>query len=127
MIYGDLGKGEIWLELDEWLKREFVTEDGRRLRLGAVCIDSGGHHTQEVYRFCNTRFGRHIYAIKGMDGARPIWPRRAGKNRKLPGSNVWTIGVDAARTPSIQKLKWPRPGRATAISRSPTSRNFSTS
>jgi hypothetical protein len=43
---------------------------------------------QEVYRFCNLRLGRHIYAIKGMDGARPIWPRRAGKSRNLPGSNV---------------------------------------
>jgi phage terminase large subunit GpA-like protein len=64
VIYGDLGEGEIWLELDEWLKREFTTEDGRRLRLGTVCIDSGGHHTQEVYRFCNMRLGRHTYAIK---------------------------------------------------------------
>jgi hypothetical protein len=26
---------------------------------------------------------RWDYAIKGMDGARPIWPRRAGKSRKL--------------------------------------------
>jgi terminase, large subunit len=46
--YGDLAKGEVWLELDEWLKRELVTEDGRRLRIGAACIDSGGHHTLEV-------------------------------------------------------------------------------
>jgi phage terminase large subunit GpA-like protein len=84
-------------ELDEWLKREFTTEDGRRLRLGAVCIDSGGHHTQEVYRFCNMRLGRHIYAIKGVDGARPIWARRAGNSRKLLGSNVSTIGVDTAK------------------------------
>jgi hypothetical protein len=83
VIYGNLAKEQVWLELDEWLKGEFVNEDGRRLLLGAVCIDSGGHHTQEVYRFCNTRIGRHIYAIKGMDGPRPIWPRRAGKSRKL--------------------------------------------
>lgn len=41
-------QGDVWLELDEWLKRHFVTEDGRRLRIGAVCIDSGGHHTEEV-------------------------------------------------------------------------------
>jgi hypothetical protein len=41
---------------------------------------SRGHHTDEVYRFCNSRLGWHIYAIKGAHGARPIWPRRAGKS-----------------------------------------------
>jgi phage terminase large subunit GpA-like protein len=77
VIYGDLGKGEIWLELDECLKREFTTEDGCRLRLGAVRIDSGGHHTQEVNRFWNMRLGRHVYAIKGVDGAADMAaPRR---------------------------------------------------
>ena len=33
------------------------------------------------------RLGRHTYAIKGMDGARLIWPRRAVKSRKLTSSN----------------------------------------
>jgi len=110
VIYGDLAKGDVWLELDEWLKREFVTEDGRRLRIGAVCIDSGGHHTQEVYRFCASKIGRHIYAIKGMDGARPIWPRRAGKSRKYAGSNVWTVGVDTAKDAIYSKVKVEAPG-----------------
>jgi phage terminase large subunit GpA-like protein len=33
-LYGDPARGEIWAELDEILKREWITEDGRRLRLG---------------------------------------------------------------------------------------------
>jgi phage terminase large subunit GpA-like protein len=45
-----------------------------------------------------------------MDGARPIWPRRAGKSRKLPGSNVWTVGVDTAKDAIYSKLKVTTPG-----------------
>jgi len=108
-IYGDPAAGAIWVELDEFLKRSFITEDGRHLRLGAVCIDSGGHHTQSVYQFCTARVGRHIYAIKGMDGARPIWPRRAGKSKKY-SANVWTVGVDTAKDAIYSKLKVEVPG-----------------
>jgi phage terminase large subunit GpA-like protein len=110
VIYGDLAQGEVWLRLDEFLKREFMTEDGRRLRIAAVCIDSGGHHTQEVYRFCGQRVGRHIYAIKGMDGARPIWPRRAGKSKRYVNSLVWTVGVDTAKDGIYSRLKVETPG-----------------
>jgi hypothetical protein len=42
--------------------------------------------------------------------ARPIWPRRAGKSRNLPGSNVWTIGVDSAKDAIYSKLKVTTPG-----------------
>lgn len=84
-------------DLDELLKREYTTQDGRVLRISATCIDSAGHRTDEVYRFCNRRISRHIYAIVGRDGPRPIWPRRAGKSRKYKNSLVWTVGVDTAK------------------------------
>jgi phage terminase large subunit GpA-like protein len=41
---------------------------------------------------------------------RPIWRRRAGNSRKLPGSNVWTIGVDTAKDAIYPKLKVETPG-----------------
>jgi hypothetical protein len=31
---------------------------------------------------------RHIYAIEGIDGVRPIWPCCAAKSRKGPGMDV---------------------------------------
>jgi phage terminase large subunit GpA-like protein len=105
VLYGDPAKGDIWDELDEVLKREWTTEDGRRLRLGAACIDSGGHHTEEVYRFCNKKIGRHIYAIKGVDGARPIWTPHAGKSRKYKGSLVWIVGVETAKARIYNQLR----------------------
>jgi phage terminase large subunit GpA-like protein len=100
----------VWDELDEILKREYASQDGRRLRISAACIDSGGHHTNEVYTFCNTRIGRHVYAIKGADGSRPIWPRRAGKSKKFKGSLVWLCGVDTAKDAIYSALKVETPG-----------------
>jgi len=87
------------------LRREYTTEDGRKLRISAACIDSGGHHTEEVYRFCNKKLGRHIYAIKGHDGARPIWYQYAGRSRKYKGSLVWTVGVDTAKARIYGQLR----------------------
>jgi hypothetical protein len=35
------------------------------LRIGATAAISGGYHTNAVYKFCNRRIGRHVYAVKG--------------------------------------------------------------
>jgi phage terminase large subunit GpA-like protein len=101
-----------WDELDALKNKVYLTQDGRELRIGAMCIDSGGHRTDEIYRFCNTRVGRHIYAVKGADGTRPIWPRRASKSKtlKLKGSLVWIVGVDTAKDAVYNSLRVPAEG-----------------
>ncbi len=88
-----------WDQLDLLKSKVYRTQDGRELRIGAMCIDSGGHRTNEVYRFCNRRISRSIYAIKGDDGPKPIWPRRASKSKKVKhrGSIVFIVGVDTAK------------------------------
>jgi phage terminase large subunit GpA-like protein len=87
------------------LKKYYTSEDGRHLRIAAAAVDSGGHHTQSVYRFCDRRIGRHIYAIKGSAGARPIWPKRAGKSKKHAGSLIWLVGVDTAKDAIYARLR----------------------
>ena len=110
VLHGDPAKSEIWDELDDITKREWTTEDGRRLRLSAVCIDSGGHHTNQVYKFASRRIGRRIYAVKGMAGVRPIWPTVAGKSKKYKGSRVWIVGVDTAKDTIYARLRIKDPG-----------------
>ena len=105
ILYGDPSKPEIWAELDEYTKRAWTTEDGRQLRLSAVAIDSGGHHTDPVYRFCTPRVSRHIYAVKGMAGVRPMWPPRVGKSKKYKGHRVWIVGVDVAKDAIYSRLR----------------------
>lgn len=89
---------DVWATLDDMLlNARFTTKDGRRLRIAACCIDSGGHHTQEVYEFCTPRVGRNIWATMGRFGAIPVWPKRASVSKKHVGHTVRVIGVDTAK------------------------------
>lgn len=105
IIHGDPAQPQIWTDLDEILLRTWRTEDGRYLRLGAVAIDSGGHHTEMVYKFCNPRSARSVWAVKGRAGALPIWPPRSGKSRAHKGSRVYIVGVDTAKDTVYSRLR----------------------
>lgn len=111
VLPGDPAQPGVWAEIDLLLSETWRTESRRELRVQMACVDSGGHHTQQVYAWCAKRTGRHIYAIKGGAGKRPIWPG-AGKKRNLRGvsGTVYTLGVDAAKDAIYSRLKIDRPG-----------------
>lgn len=92
-----------WQDVDSILLATWPTEDGRRLRISAACIDSGGHHTSQVYAFCEARAGRFVFAIKGIGGNRPIWPPNAGKSKKY-AAKVWLVGSDTAKDAIYARL-----------------------
>lgn len=104
VLRGDPARMEVWNQLDTILKRDYRTEDNRPLRISAACVDSGGHHTAQVYAFCEARKGRHIYAIKGMPGPRPIWSHKAGKSIKYK-AQVWHVGSDTAKDAWYSRLR----------------------
>jgi terminase, large subunit len=104
VLRGDPARMEVWNQLDTLLKRDYRTEDNRALRIQAACVDSGGHHTAQVYAFCEARKGRHVYAIKGMSGARPIWSHKAGKSQKYK-AQVWHVGADTAKDAWYSRLR----------------------
>lgn len=105
VIYGDPSGPEIWRELDDYLLTNTLRQDGTELPVHAVAIDSGGHHTAAVHRFCKDRFRRRVYAIKGVGGpGKPIWPKRASKNNKAR-INQFLIGVDAGKDAIYARLK----------------------
>lgn len=103
VIYGDLKLENIWKELDEYLAKTFTTADGRKLPILATCIDSGGHFTQEVYKFCKSRIARRIWAIKGKGGAQvPYYSKPSTSNAyKTP---LFTLGVDTGKAILYQRL-----------------------
>lgn len=104
VLRGDPARMDVWNQLDTILKRDYRTEDNRTLRISAACVDSGGHHTAQVYAFAEARKGRHIYAIKGMPGARPIWSHKAGKSIKYK-AQVWHVGSDTAKDAWYSRLR----------------------
>lgn len=105
ILKGDPGSSAIWAEHDELLKRRFRTDDGRELVIEACAIDSGGHHTQRVYEYCNKRKQFRVWAIKGFAGqGRLIWPKKASRVGKT-AAHLYPIGVDTAKDLIYGRLK----------------------
>lgn len=102
-IYGDLKIETVWNDLDKFLDRTFETKDGRKLKILSTCIDSGGHFTQEVYKFTKKRINRRIWAIKGRGGAQtPYYSKPSTANAyKTP---LFTLGVDTGKAILYQRL-----------------------
>ena len=97
-IKGDPGQPELWNTLDtHLLTSRYPTDDGRTLRIAACCVDSGGHHWQQVYEFCTTRMARNIWAVKGRSGNGPVWPKKVSTSKKYKGHHVRIIHVDTAK------------------------------
>ncbi|HEL8087738.1 TPA: phage terminase large subunit family protein, partial [Escherichia coli] len=117
MIFGDLETAEPWGRLDAYLKQVWRRADGRGLVASAVCIDSGGHHTNKVYEFSKERIGRRIWAIKGESvtgGKRnPVWPVRKVTHRTKKTFRPVILGVNSAKDDIRQRLHIePDPGGA---------------
>lgn len=108
-IFGDMLSDQVWQDLDDFLLHSWRKADGTEYTLLAACIDSGGHHTDEVYRFAKDRLNRRIFAIKGMGGAGVPYIRNPSKNNRVK-TNLFIIGVDAGKTSIYQRLEVKTPG-----------------
>ena len=73
-------------------------------------LEKSGGELRTVLLAIDQRTNEAAGLVASMDGARPIWPRRAGKSRKYAGSNVWTVGVDTAKDAIYSKVKVEAPG-----------------
>jgi phage terminase large subunit GpA-like protein len=114
VIEGDMETPDPWNRLDALLKRIWYRADGRGFEAMAVCIDSGGHHTQKVYDFSKERLGRRVWAIKGesaIGGKRnPIWPTKKPSRRNKSSFRPVIIGVNAAKDVVRDRLHNDAPG-----------------
>lgn len=105
VLRGDPGSTALWAELDAVWRRRWTTDDGRALLVEAAAVDSGGHFTEQVYRYCAARKRFRIWAIKGVGGpGRLIWPKKASRGATLR-VDVWAIGVDTAKDVIYGRLK----------------------
>lgn len=104
-IYGDMLKEQVWDDLDNFLLgTAWHKADGTALHLLACCIDSGGHHPDQVYRFANARLDRRIFAIKGQGGAEVPYIRNPTRNNRVKVP-LFLIGVDTGKATVYQRLK----------------------
>jgi phage terminase large subunit GpA-like protein len=116
VVEGDPATDELWQRVDRELLRKFKRADGREFTVMAACVDSGGHHTQQVYKFAKARLARNVWAIKGQsarNGERsPVWPtiRPSAANRAKFKPIV--IGTNSAKDSIRWRLGIEEPGPA---------------
>ena len=103
-IYGDLMSERVWNDLDQFLLQTFQKLDGSKMPITSVCIDSGGHHTNEVYKFTKERWERRVWAIKGKGGQDVPYIRDPSRNNRAK-TPLFIIGVDAGKSLIYQRLK----------------------
>ncbi len=104
IIWGNPATQEVWQELDEFLKTTYIKVDGARLNIAATCIDSGGHHTDQVYAYTRGNNARRIFAIKGASQAgKPIASRPTFVGRRRTA--LYSIGTDTAKEFIHARLK----------------------
>lgn len=99
IFIGDPSLPAVWEALDATLKAGYKNSNGELMYVACALIDSGGHHTEDVYRFTSKREFRNVFACIGKSGlGRPIVtrPKRTDKSRTLDAALV-TVGVDIAK------------------------------
>ena len=102
-IYGDLKLNQVWKDLDAFLSQTFTKPDGTKLKIICTCMDTGGHFTNQVYRFCKTRYARGLRAIKGSNDRNAAYVQKPTKNNR-EGVYLFMLGVDTGKSLLMQRL-----------------------
>ena len=105
IVAGDPADDRTWAALDELLKAKYRHPCGVGLGILATAVDSGGHHTDEVYQFCRVRRWRNVFAIKGASKpGRPVIAQRPSMvdvtwkgQTERNGAELWFVGTDTAK------------------------------
>lgn len=113
---GDPAQPDVWAQADRYVAQEFAHQSGQKVRIEVVTIDSGGHHTDEVYRFCATRrkrrlgrFTQFVRAVKGGHERKlPLVGRPTRHNRY--GIPLYVLCTDTGKGAIMARLRLASPG-----------------
>jgi phage terminase large subunit GpA-like protein len=108
-LFGDPGQEAVWNELDSFLLSTWDHASGRKVKITCTMIDSGGLHTDSVYRFVRARQTRGIFALKGSSEAgKEILGKFSVNNQYRV--KLWLIGTDTAKDRIFARMKIPGAG-----------------
>lgn len=110
IFHGSPSLPSVWMQLTEWLQETYRHECGMEMRVEAVGVDTGGHHTKEAYLFVEKYRGM-IFALKGSSepGAPPI-PKREPKKHRSYRLRLYLLGTMALKDTVFARLKLAEPG-----------------
>lgn len=105
---------ETWERLDDVIDHRYTFKNGQALTIGITLVDSGGNHTQEVYKQCRERKIKRVFAIKGRggEGIPIVSPakRVAMKDNKRVTVWLYNLGVDAGKATIYSNIQVQTPG-----------------
>ena len=112
VLVGNPSEQAVWEALDSVLMSAYSNSLGESLYVAATLIDSGGHHTDDVYRYTSKRERRNVFACVGKAGlARPLVTRPQRTKKSLAwNATLVTVGVDIAKDQFYDWLSIEQPG-----------------
>ena len=113
IIPGDPDQDDVWETLDDILiNMNYKKADGTPLYVAAALVDSGGHKTLAVYRYCSRREWRRIYASFGARGPNKPVISRPGSTKKSAAENakLIAVGTDTVKDWFFNVLTYDKPG-----------------
>lgn len=104
VLHGNPADEKLWLALADYLNADFSNSRGKRMKIEASAIDTGGHHTHAVYAFVRAGLVRRPIAIKGASSygrsilGKPSWPDVNWRGQTIKkGVALYTVGADTAK------------------------------
>ncbi len=112
VIYGSPSRADVWKQLDEVLMKPYKNEDGAEMKVEVMAIDSGGHHTTEVYQYARERAQLGVIPIKGVGTkgkeilSKPskVEVNYLGKAVKA-SVRLYSVGVDRVKSTLFNRLR----------------------
>ena len=109
VIMGNPALPYVWNELDQVLMKDYSYQNGEKIRVACACVDTGGHHTDDVYRYVKAREQLNIFGIKGSgEAGRPLISRPSKNNKG--GISLFVLGVNTGKDTIMSNLKVKEPG-----------------
>lgn len=120
IIWENPGFDGAWNSLVETMGQTFQFANGCGLNVAAVCIDTGGNHTNRVYKFIREmqRTGKKFYGIKGYadtPGIPLIYKKtkveiKDNNGRVVDSTHIYILGVDSGKDDIQTWLEVKEPG-----------------
>lgn len=111
VFLGSPGTDRPWNELAKTLDERWVRPDGVEIPVKLMAIDTGGHHSSEVYAFCRKYDSTRVIPVKGSNNfnaltvtsPKPVDTTKSGK--KIGKMKVWVVGVSSVKSEIYNWLK----------------------
>ncbi|OFA05181.1 phage terminase large subunit family protein [Duganella phyllosphaerae] len=105
VIDGDPAKSDVWDRLTAIRERPIENSFGVSMRVQTCAIDSGGHHTHEVYHYARLHRHAGVFAVKGSSQpGKPVIGRPSTQDVNHKGKTIkggvqlWMVGGDTAKS-----------------------------